>query len=176
MVVRSTTVLCVRRNMEVAMACDGQVTMNDVVVKNDALKLRKLAGGKILLGVTGSTGEVAVLLDRLDNKLVGANGNLRKAAAELAKEWRTDPVLRGLEPTLLVADYSSTLILAPSGDVIDPEDGIAGIGTAGAMAATAARALLAHTQMGAREIAVESVKLAGQACVYANTNVRVDTL
>jgi ATP-dependent HslUV protease subunit HslV len=174
--VRSTTILCVRRGAEVALAADGQVTLGEHILKSDAMKLRKLAGNKVLLGFCGSTADAMLISDRFESRLSSSNNNLRKAALDLVKEWRSDTTLRGLSVTLVVADYASTIVVTPGGDVIEPTDGIAGIGSGGAIAVAAARALLAHTPMPAKQVAAEAMKIAAETCVYTNANIRIDTL
>lgn len=173
---RSTTILCVRRAADVAIAADGQITLGEHILKSDALKLRKLAGNKVLLGFCGSTADAMLISDRFESRLSASNNNLRKAALELAKEWRSDAALRGLQATLLVADFASTLVITQNGDVVEPTDGVTGIGSGGLIAASAARALLAHTQMAPKQIAVEAMKIAAETCIYTNANIRVDTL
>jgi ATP-dependent HslUV protease, peptidase subunit HslV len=176
MKVRATTILCVRRAADVALGADGQVTVGSHVMKTDALKLRKLAGNKVLLGFTGSTADAMLITDRFESRLSAGNNNLRKASLELAKEWRSDALLRTLEVTLIAADFASTIVITSSGDVIEPSDGVAAIGSGGVIAASAARALLAHTQMPPKQIALESLKLAAETCIYTNANIRIDTL
>lgn len=176
MKIRSTTVLCVRREFDVAIGADGQVTMGNTVVKNDALKLRKVAGGKVLVGFAGGAADALGLLERFEAKLSMHPDRLRKAAVEMAKDWRTDRVLRRFEAMMVVADRDEQLIISGTGDVIEPADGIAAIGSGGAFAASAAKALLRHTKLTARQIVEESLKIAGETCIYTNTNIRVDSL
>jgi ATP-dependent HslUV protease subunit HslV len=160
----------------VAIGGDGQVTLGQVVAKNDATKIRKLAGGKVLAGFAGSAADAFALLDRFESKLGQQVDNIRRAAIELAKDWRTDRVLRRLEAMLAVADKSVSLIISGGGDVIEPSDGVIGIGSGGPYAASAAKALLEHTQMDAPTIVQLSLKIAGEVCIYTNTNVKVMTL
>src|SRR3954469_9140576 len=174
---RSTTILSVRRgNDDVALGGDGQVTLGNIVAKADAVKIRRLAGGKVLTGFAGSAADAFALLERFEKKLSEFPDNTRRAAIELAKEWRTDRVLRRLEAMLAVADKSASLIISGAGDVIEPTDGIIGIGSGGPYAAAAAKALLRHSQLGAAEIVESALKIAGELCIYTNTNVKVETL
>src|SRR5882724_3107160 len=157
---RSTTILSVRRDGQVALGGDGQVTLGNIVAKQDAVKIRRLGNGRVLAGFAGSAADAFALLERFEKKLAEFPDNTRRAAIELAKDWRTDRVLRRLEAMLAVADKSASLILSGAGDVIEPSDGIIGIGSGGAYAAAAAKALLAHTKMTAREIVDASLKVA----------------
>ncbi len=174
--IRSTTILAVRREGRVAIGGDGQVTLGDSVLKNDAVKVRKLHKGKVLVGFAGSAADSFALLDRFEAKLEAFKGNTKRAAIELAKDWRTDRVLRRLESLLAVADTECGLIVGGNGDVIEPTDGILAIGSGGTCALAAARALLAHTSMSASDIVETSLKIAGRINVYANENVVVETL
>ena len=173
---RSTTVLCVRRDQKVAMAGDGQITVGETVVKHTATKIRRLYEGRVLVGFAGSAADALTLLDRFEEKLHDFQGNVQRASIELAKQWRTDKMLRPLQAMLLAADSSMTLLVAGTGEVIQPDDGILGIGSGGAYATSAARALARHTALSAREIALEAMKIAGEICVYTNTNVTVEEL
>lgn len=173
---RSTTVLLVRRDGKVALAGDGQVTMGETVMKASARKVRRLYNDAILAGFAGATADAFSLLTRFESKLEQYNGNLERAAIELSKEWRTDKVLRHLEALLVVADAKSSFLLSGNGDVITPDDGIIAIGSGGSYALAAARALLTHTQMPAREIAVEGLRIAGEICIYSNQNIVVEEL
>lgn len=173
---RSTTILSVRKNGQVALGGDGQVTLGNVVAKHDANKIRRLGGGKVLTGFAGSAADAFALLERFEKKLSEFPDNTRRAIIELAKEWRTDRVLRRLEAFLAVADKETSLIVSGAGDVIEPADGIIGIGSGGAFAQAAAKALLMHTQMSAQEIVETSLKIAGEICIYTNTQIRVETL
>ena len=166
--IRSTTVLCVRRNGSVVMAADGQVTLGEGVIKHSARKIRRLYNNKILAGFAGSTADAFSLFSRFEAKLEQYHGNLGRAAVELAKEWRTDKALRHLEALLLVADPTQTFMISGAGDVIEPDSGIAAIGSGGPYAQAAASALLAHTQLTARAIAEEAMKIAGRMCIYTN--------
>lgn len=173
---RSTTILSVRRDGQVALGGDGQVTLGNTVVKHDASKIRRVGGGKVLVGFAGSAADAFALLERFEQKLGEHPDNTRRAVIELAKEWRTDRVLRRLEAMLAIADRTTSLIAGGAGDVIEPTDGVIGIGSGGAFAASAAKALLAHTRMTAREIVEASLRVAGEVCIYTNTNVRVEVL
>src|ERR1035438_10504253 len=157
--IRSTTVICVRRNGEVVMAADGQVTLGDHVLKHSAKKIRRLYQEKILAGFAGSTADAFSLFARFETKLEQYAGNLNRAAVELAKDWRTDKMLRNLEALLLVADKAQTFLISGSGDVIDPDEPIAAIGSGGSYATAAARALMDNTNLGAREIAEKAMKI-----------------
>ena len=174
--VRSTTVLCVRRDGKVVMAGDGQVTLGDGIVKHSAKKIRRLYGDKILAGFAGSTADAFSLFSRFETKLEQYQGNLGRAAVELAKDWRTDKMLRQLEALLLVADQNQTFLISGAGDVIEPDEGIASIGSGGPYATSAARALAEHTQLSARQIAEEAMKIAGRICIYTNDVVTVEEL
>lgn len=173
---RSTTILSVRRGQDVALGGDGQVTLGNVVAKADAVKVRRLGNGKVLCGFAGSAADAFALLERFEKKLGDYPDNTRRAVIELAKEWRTDRVLRRLEAMLAVADKTTSLIVSGAGDVIEPSDGIIGIGSGGAFAAAAAKALLQHSQLSASQIVEASLKIAGELCIYTNTNIRVETL
>jgi ATP-dependent HslUV protease subunit HslV len=166
--IRSTTVLCVRRDGKVVMAGDGQVTLGSEVLKSSAKKLRRLYGGKILAGFAGSTADAFALFARFEAKLEQHSGNLARSAVELAKEWRTDRMLRHLEALLLVADAGNTYILSGNGDVIEPDEAVAAIGSGGAYAKSAATALIENTRLPAREIAEKSMAIAGRICIYTN--------
>ena len=173
---RSTTILSVRRDGQVALGGDGQVTLGNTVVKHDASKIRRVGGGKVLVGFAGSAADAFSLLERFEQKLGEHPDSTRRAVIELAKEWRTDRALRRLEAMLAVADRGTSLMAGGAGDVIEPTDGVIGIGSGGAFAAAAAKALLAHTRMTAREIVEASLRVAGEVCIYTNTNLRVETL
>src|SRR5436309_8389497 len=174
--VRSTTVLLVRRDGRVALAGDGQVTVGETVMKANARKVRRLYNDKILAGFAGATGDAFSLLTRFEGKLEQYHGNLERAAIELSKEWRTDKVLRHLEALLVVADEKTSFLLSGNGDVISPDDGVLAIGSGGSYALAAARALMTHTEMSAREIAREAMRIAGEICIYSNTNIVVEEL
>jgi ATP-dependent HslUV protease subunit HslV len=174
---RSTTILSVRKGEQVALGGDGQVTLGNVVAKADATKIRRLGqGGKVLVGFAGSAADAFALLERLEKKLNEFPDNTRRAAVELAKEWRTDRVLRRLEAMLAVVDNTTSLIVSGAGDVIEPTDGIIGIGSGGPYAQAAAKALIEHSQLPAKEIVESALKIAGEICIYTNTNVKVETL
>jgi ATP-dependent HslUV protease subunit HslV len=174
--IRSTTVLCVRRDNKVVMAGDGQVTLGDSVIKHGAKKIRRLYQDKILAGFAGSTADAFSLFSRFEGKLDQYHGNLGRAAVELAKEWRTDKFLRHLEALLLVSDKDQTFLLSGQGDVIEPDTGIAAIGSGGPFAQAAAQALADHTQLSPREIAEEAMKIAGRMCIYTNDKVTIEEL
>ena len=174
--IRSTTVLCVRRDGQVVMAGDGQVTLGEGVIKHSAKKIRRLYQDKILAGFAGSTADAFSLFSRFESKLEQYHGNLSRGAVELAKDWRTDKFLRHLEALLLVADKEATFLLSGQGDVIEPDGGIAAIGSGGPYAQAAAQALAAHTQLSARQIAEEAMKIAGSMCIYTNDKVTIEEL
>jgi ATP-dependent HslUV protease subunit HslV len=173
---RSTTILSVRRDGKVALGGDGQVTLGNVVAKSDATKIRRLGGGKVLAGFAGSAADAFALIERFEKKLAEYPDNTRRAVIELAKEWRTDRVLRRLEAMLAVVDKTTSLIVSGAGDVIEPTDGVIGIGSGGPYAQAAAKALLAHSNLGAADIVESALKIAGEICIYTNTNVKVETL
>ena len=174
--IRSTTILCVRRNGTVVLAGDGQVTMGSEVLKGGAKKLRRLFNGKIISGFAGATADAFALFARLEAKLEQYSGNLPRSVVELAKEWRTDRMLRHLEALLLVADTKDIYIVSGTGDVIEPDSAVAAIGSGGAYAKSAALALLENTNLGAREIVEKSMKIAGDVCIYTNGNVTFEEL
>lgn len=174
--IRSTTVLCVRRDGKVVMAADGQVTLGEGVIKHSAKKIRRLYSDKILAGFAGSTADAFNLFGRFESKLEQYNGNLGRAAVELGKDWRTDKILRHLEALLLVADLGQTFLISGGGDVIEPDEGIASIGSGGPYATAAARALMKNTELPARRIAEESMKIAGDICIYTNNVITVEEL
>lgn len=174
--IRSTTILSVRRDGQVAMGGDGQVTLGDSVVKSDAVKVRRLYKGKVVAGFAGSAADAFALLERFEAKLEEFKGATKRAAIELAKDWRTDRSLRRLESLLAVADSESSLIIGGSGDVIEPTDGVVAIGSGGVSAMSAARALLAHTKLSAAQIVETSLKIAGEINVYANGHITLETL
>jgi len=173
---RSTTMLSVRRDEQVALGGDGQVTLGATVAKHDAVKVRRLGGGKVLTGFAGSAADAFALMERFEKKLSEFPDNTRRAAIELAKEWRTDRVLRRLEAMLAVADKSVSLMISGAGDVIEPSDGIIAIGSGGPYAMSAAKALLAHSSLNATQIVEMALKIAGEVCIYTNTNIKVETL
>ncbi len=174
--IRSTTVICVRRGDRVVMAADGQVSLGSTIMKGSAKKIRRLYNDKVLAGFAGSTADAFSLFGRFEAKLEQYAGNLGRSAVELAKDWRTDKMLRQLEALLIVADASQTLMLSGTGDVIDPDEGIMTIGSGGSYALAAARALLANTNMSAREIAEKSMKIASEICIYTNDNFTIEEL
>ena len=174
--IRSTTVLCVRRNGKVVIAADGQVTFGQEVLKASAKKLRRLYNNKVAAGFAGSTADAFSLFARFEAKLEQHSGKIDRSAVELAKDWRTDRVLRRLEAMLAVADKTVSLMISGAGDVIEPSDGIIAIGSGGPYALSAAKALLEHSKLSAKEICEASLKIAGEVCIYTNTNVRVETV
>src|SRR5580698_7534274 len=174
--IRSTTVLSIRRNGSVVLAGDGQVTLGESVIKHTAKKIRRLYNDKILAGFAGSTADAFTLFARFESKLEQYHGNLGRGAVELAKDWRTDKMLRSLEALLLVADHGQTFLISGQGDVIEPDTGIAAIGSGGPYATAAATALYEHTQMPARAIAEEAMKIAGKICIYTNDRITIEEL
>jgi ATP-dependent HslUV protease, peptidase subunit HslV len=174
--IRSTTILCVRRESKVVMAGDGQVTLGQEVLKASAKKLRRLYKERVLAGFAGSTADAFSLFSRFEGKLEQYNGNLPRAVVELAKEWRTDKVLRHLDALLLVADLTNTFILSGTGDVIEPDNEVASIGSGGPFAKSAATALIENTQLSARDIVEKSMQIAGKICIYTNENVVIEEL
>jgi ATP-dependent HslUV protease subunit HslV len=176
MKLHATTILTVRRAGRVAMGCDGQVTLGNTILKADAMKLRKLADSKVLVGFAGSTADAFALLERFDAKLKDHPGNMPRAATELAKEWRTDRALRRLEALLAAADFRHTLLISGTGDVIQPTDGVIGIGSGGNFALSAARALLGHTQLSAAEIVKAALEIAAHIDIYTNGSIAVEDM
>ena len=174
--IRSTTILCVRRNRRVVMAGDGQVTLGQEVLKASARKLRRLYNDRILAGFAGATADAFALFSRFESKLEQHNGNLPRAVVELAKEWRTDKVLRHLEALLLVADLEKTYILSGNGDVIEPDEDVSAIGSGGPFAKAAASALIENTDLGARAIAEKAMAIAARICIYTNQNFHYEEL
>lgn len=174
--IRSTTILSVRRNDKVVVAGDGQVTMGDTIMKSGARKVRRLYNDKVIAGFAGATADAFALFQRFESKLEQFHGQLNRAAVELAKEWRTDKMMRNLEALLVVADNQSTLIISGNGDVIEPDDGIVAIGSGGPYALSAARALLRHTDLSARQIAEEAMKVAGEICIYSNLKLVIEEI
>lgn len=175
--VRSTTILAVRKEGRVVVAGDGQVSLGNTVVKGTARKVRRMGeGGRVIGGFAGSAADGIALFERLEGKLGEHGGKLRRAAVEMAKDWRTDRVLRRLEAMLVVADRESTFLLSGTGDVIEPDDGIVAIGSGGNFALAAARALLAHSPLDARSIAEEAMKIAADICIYTNPNLTIEEL
>ena len=174
--IRSTTVLSIRRNGSVVLAGDGQVTLGESVIKHTAKKIRRLYNDKILAGFAGSTADALSLFERFEGKLQEFHGNLQRASVELAKEWRKDRALRHLEALLVVADAKGTFLLSGNGDVIEPDDGLCAIGSGGPYALAAARALARHSKLGAKEIAQEAMRVASEICIYTNGNVTIEEL
>ncbi len=173
---RATTILAVRRGDQVALAGDGQVTIGDTLMKRKADKLRRLGEGRVLAGFAGSVADAFTLFQRFEEKLGQYHANLTRAAVELAKDWRTDKVLRRLEALLLVADREKTLVVSGAGEVIEPDEDAAAIGSGGSYALAAAKALLTHTGLSASETAVEAMKIAADICIYSNHEIRVEKL
>ena len=174
--IRSTTVIAVIRDGVLAMASDGQVTVGDAAVKHGAQKARRSAGGRALIGFAGGAADAMALTERLETKLEAHPGNVRRAAVELAKEWRMDRALRQLEALLIVGDRETVLMASGNGDVIEPDDGIASIGSGSNFALAAARALIAHTELSAAEIAEQALLIAADLCIYTNDRVTLVTL
>ncbi|HUB83956.1 MAG TPA: ATP-dependent protease subunit HslV [Bryobacteraceae bacterium] len=174
--IRSTTVICVRRDGKVVMAGDGQVTLGAEVLKGSAKKLRRIYNDKILAGFAGSTADAFALFGRFETKLEQFNGNLARSVVELAKEWRTDRALRHLEALLLVADKDNTYLVSGNGDVIEPDEGVSAIGSGGPFAISAALALIRNTKLSARHIAEQAMAIAGKICIYTNDNVTYEEL
>lgn len=172
----STTILCVRRDNKVAMASDGQVTMGNTVLKHNARKIRRMYNNNVLGGFAGATADAFTLFEKFEAKLETYKGNIARAAVELAKDWRTDKILRRLEALLIVADAEHTLILSGTGDVIEPETGIAAIGSGGPFAQAAARALIENTDLNAVDIVGKAMEIAGDICIYTNKNITLEEL
>lgn len=173
---RGTTVLVVRRGSKVAMAADGQVTLGQTVLKHGAKKVRRLYHQKVVAGFAGGSADAITLFERFEQKLEQHGGSLMRAAVELAKDWRTDRTLRRLEAMLLVADKDISLIISGTGDVVEPDDGLAAIGSGGPFALAAARALIRHTDMDPRRVAEEAMQIASQICIYTNSNFSIEEL
>jgi ATP-dependent HslUV protease, peptidase subunit HslV len=171
-----TTVLCVRKDSKVVLIADGQVTMGDHVMKHTARKTRRLYNDKVIAGFAGSTADAITLFERFESKLQEHSGNLQKSAVELAKEWRKDRALRHLEALLIVADSKATFILSGNGDVIEPDDGIVSIGSGGSYALAAARALVKHSKLNAKDLAMEAMRIASEICIYTNANFTVEEI
>lgn len=174
--IRSTTVLGVKRDGRVALAADGQVTVGETIFKAGAEKVRSIAKGRAIVGFAGGAADALTLLERLEAKFESHPGNVRRAAVELARDWRTDRMLRRLEAMILVADAETLLIVSGNGDVIEPDDGIAAIGSGGSYALAAARALSRHSDLGPKEIAREGLQVAAEICIYTNDSIHVVTL
>jgi ATP-dependent HslUV protease, peptidase subunit HslV len=173
---RGTTILSVRHRGRVVMAGDGQVTVGQTIMKHNARKVRRLYHDRVLSGFAGAGADALTLYERFENKLGQVNGNLRRAAVELAKDWRTDRLLRRLEALLVVADRESSLIVSGTGDVIEPEDGICAIGSGGNFALAAARVLIRHSDLDARRIAEEAMRTAAEICIYTNDELAIEEL
>ena len=172
----STTILAIRHRDRAVLAGDGQVTLGQTIVKQRAKKIRRLYNDRILAGFAGATADAFSLLTRFESKLEQYHGNLERAAIELSKEWRTDKLLRHLEALLVVADNKTSFLLSGNGDVIAPDDGVLAIGSGGTYALAAARALMKHTELSARDVAVEALTIAGEICIYSNQNIVVEEL
>jgi ATP-dependent HslUV protease subunit HslV len=171
-----TTILAVRRNGKTAIAGDGQVTVGATVMKHNAKKVRKMYNDKVLAGFAGATADAFTLFEKFEAKLEQYHGNLTRAAVELAKDWRTDKVLRRLEALMIVADNERSFILSGNGDVIEPEDGVSAIGSGGPYALAAARALVGQTSLDARAVVAEAMKIAGDICIYTNKEITIEEL
>ncbi len=171
-----TTILCVRKNNEVAIGGDGQVTLGQTVFKHNAKKIRKMYNNNILAGFAGATADAFTLFEKFEEKIETFRGNITRAAVELAKEWRTDKILRRLEALLVVADKKHSFIISGNGDVLEPEDGIASIGSGGPYALSAAKALLIHTQLSPKEIVGEAMKITAGICIYTNESIHIEEL
>lgn len=173
---RSTTVVAVLRNGRLALGADGQVTLGETVMKQGADKVRKVGKGRALVGFAGGVADALTLLERLEGKFETHPGNVRRAAVELARDWRTDRVLRKLEAMILLGDAETLLMVSGNGDVIEPDDGVAAIGSGGSYALAAARSLLRHTELEAEEIVRASLEVAAEICIYTNANITLETL
>jgi ATP-dependent HslUV protease subunit HslV len=174
--IRSTTIIAVRHRGEVALAGDGQVSLGNTIMKHEARKVRRLYEGKVITGFAGATADAFTLFDRLEQKLEQYDGNLMRAAVELAKDWRTDKMLRKLEAFLVAVDKQHSLLLSGTGDVIEPDDGILAIGSGGPYAQAAAKALVAHSELSAEEICREAMRIAASICVFTNDRIVVEKM
>lgn len=174
--IRSTTVIAVRRNGKIAMAGDGQVTLGETVMKGNARKVRKIYDGKIITGFAGATADAFTLLEKFEGRVKEFSGDLTRAAVELAKDWRTDKMLKNLQALLLVADLKTTLLISGNGDVIEPEEDVLAIGSGGNFAYASALALMQNTELSASEIAAKSLTIAGRICIYTNGNIVMEEL
>lgn len=174
--IRSTTVICIRHKGQVVMAGDGQVTLGQTVLKTTAQKVRRLYKGKILAGFAGATSDAFALFSRFESKLEEFRGNISRAAIELAKDWRLDKSLRQLDALLIVADDTSTFLISGTGDVVEPDDGMIAVGSGGPYALAAARALIKYTDLTAKEIALEALRISSDICIYTNSNFTVEEL
>ncbi len=173
---KGTTIIAVRRDNEIAIAGDGQITMGDTIAKNEAKKIRKVYHNKVLTGFAGGAADALTLYERFENKLDEFQGNLKRASIELAKDWRTDKVLRRLEALLIVADLQDMFTISGNGDIIEPDKPIAAIGSGGPYALSSAQALLRFTQLSASDIALESLKITASVCIYTNEHITVEYL
>ena len=173
---RGTTILCIRRDGKVAIGGDGQITMGNTVLKHNARKIRRMYGEKVLTGFSGATADALTLFEKFEGKLESYRGNITRAAVELAKDWRTDKILRRLEALLIIADIEHTFIISGTGDVIEPEEGVAAIGSGGPYAQAAAKALYENTSLSAREIVEKSMKITADICIYTNENITIEEL
>lgn len=173
---KGTTILCVRRDGKVAIAGDGQVTMGNTVLKHNAKKVRTMYDNKIIAGFSGATADAFTLFERFEAKIEPYRGNIKRAAVELAKDWRTDKILRRLEALLIIADKEHTFIISGTGDVIEPEDGVAAIGSGGPYAQASAKGLFENTSLSAREIVEKSMRIASNICIYTNENITIEEL
>lgn len=174
--IRATTIICIRHKNKVVLAGDGQVTVGQTVLKKKASKIRTLYKGKVIAGFAGATSDAFALFSRFEAKLEEYRGNLPRAAIELAKEWRMDKALRRLEALLIVADKDNSFLISGTGDVVEPDDGIVSIGSGGAYALAAARALIRHSDMSARDIALEAMKITSDICIYTNDQIAIEEL
>ncbi len=174
--IHSTTIVAVKRENQVALAGDGQVTLEHTVLKHGARKVRRLYQNRVLAGFAGSVADAQSLSDKFESKLEASSGNLTRAAVEFAKEWRTDRILRRLEAMMIVSDGERIYILSGDGNVVEPDDGVAAIGSGGAYAASAAKALVKNTQMSAKEIVEEAMRIASEVCIYTNDKITIETL
>ncbi|OQX84960.1 HslU--HslV peptidase proteolytic subunit [candidate division KSB1 bacterium 4484_87] len=176
MKLRSTTILCVRHKNKVAIGGDGQVTFGDTILKMGAKKIRRIYDGNVLVGFAGASADALTLFEKFESKLDQFNGNLSRAAVDLAKDWRTDRYLRRLEAQLIVADKDKSFLISGTGDVVEPDDDIVALGSGGPYALAAARALVKHAKLSAEEIVKESLMIAGMICIYTNTSIKVEVL
>ncbi len=173
---KGTTVIAVKKGNQVALGADGQVTFGNTVLKQKARKVRRLYKGKVLVGFAGSTADALTLFEKLEKKLEAYGGNLLRSAVELAKDWRTDKVLRRLEAFLIACNKEHLLLISGAGDVVEPDEEVVAIGSGGPMALSAARALLKHTNLSAKEIVSEALKIASEICIYTNSNIVIEEL
>ncbi len=174
--IHGTTILALKRGGRVVMGGDGQVSLGNTVLKHTAVKIRRLHGGRVITGFAGATADAFTLFEKLESKLEEFKGNLARAAVELAKEWRTDKILRRLEAMLIAADAKHCLLISGSGDIIEPEDGVVAIGSGGPYALAAAKALMAHTDLPPREMVRTALEIAASICVFTNTEITIEEL